>query len=158
MAEGSLFGWTLCPVVHFVVVFCLRLSGPRGDCPGSRAARLPGIYGCELMKVNDLNIASHSHMQLLEFILFIQGHSHRKQRGVTAQGTESLRWARPGKHRLHPGQSGLLHRTLSRRGETTVFVSDFVGRFCSLLLTVNNWHESSVTLTASVWRTHVFLL
>lgn len=54
-------------------------------------------------------------------IYFLEGHPYREQRGVSGQGPESERWAWAGKHRLHPGQSGQLHRNVSCWGEYSLF-------------------------------------
>lgn len=54
-------------------------------------------------------------------ISFLEGHPYREQRGVSGQGPKSERWARAGKHRLHPGQPGQLHRNVSCWGEYSPF-------------------------------------
>lgn len=50
-------------------------------------------------------------------VVFNAGHPHREQGRVAAQGSDPELRAGPEEHRFHPGQLGLLHWTLSRRGE-----------------------------------------
>lgn len=57
------------------------------------------------------------------FPVYIEGHPDREQRGVAGQSPESERRARPEKHQFHSGQFGLLHRTISSRGEHDIFQS-----------------------------------